>query len=77
MLPYRILYVISIAIAPLVTLKLVWDLADTFNALMAIPNIIAVLLLSKVIASETKKYINDIHRRDMSEVPVVDDGKED
>ena len=68
---------ISIAIAPLVTLKLVWDLADTFNALMAIPNIIAVLLLSKVIASETKKYINDIHRRDMSEVPVVDDGKED
>ena len=77
LLPYRILYVISIAIAPLVTLKLVWDLADTFNALMAIPNIIAVLLLSKVIASETKKYINDIHRRDMSEVPVVDDGKED
>lgn len=77
LLPYRILYVLSIAIAPLVTLKLVWDLADTFNALMAIPNIIAVLLLSKVIASETKKYINDIHRRDMSEVPVVDDGKED
>ncbi len=77
LLPYRILYVISIAIAPLVTLKLVWDLADTFNALMAIPNIIAVLLLSKVIAYENKKYINDIHRRDMSEVPVVDDGKED
>lgn len=77
LLPYRILYVLSIAIAPLVTLKLVWDLADTFNALMAIPNIIAVLLLSNVIASETKKYINDIHRRDETEVPVAEDRKED
>lgn len=78
LLPYRILYVISIAAAPLITLKLVWDLADTFNALMAIPNIIAVLLLSKVIASETKKYINDIHRRDTTPIPVIDDdGKEE
>ena len=77
LLPYRILYVISIAVAPLITLKLVWDLADTFNALMAIPNIIAMLLLSKVIASETKKYIHDIEKKDTTEIPVVDEGKEE
>ena len=59
-IPYRILYIATIIIAPLITLKAVWSLADTFNALMAIPNLIAVLLLSKVIIKETDKYINNI-----------------
>lgn len=72
LLPYRILYVLSIAVAPLITLKLVWDLADTFNALMAIPNIIALLLLSKVIAKETKKYIHNINKKDETPIPTVD-----
>lgn len=70
--PYRILYVVSIAIAPLITLKLVWDLADTFNALMAIPNIVALLLLSNVIAKETKKYIHNINKKDETPIPTVD-----
>ena len=72
LIPYRILYVASIAIAPLITLNLVWDLADAFNALMAIPNLIALLLLSKVIVKETKTYINDLDKKDMSEIPTVD-----
>ncbi|MBQ7066023.1 MAG: sodium:alanine symporter family protein [Lachnospiraceae bacterium] len=71
LIPYRILYVASIAIAPLITLNLVWDLADAFNALMAIPNLIALLLLSKVIVKETKTYINDLDKKDMSEIPTV------
>ncbi len=59
-MPYRVIYVLSVIIAPIVTLNLVWDLADLFNALMAIPNLIGVLLLSKVIKSETDKYINNL-----------------
>ncbi|MBD5465175.1 MAG: sodium:alanine symporter family protein [Lachnospiraceae bacterium] len=69
LLPYRILYVASVIAAPLITLNLVWDLADTFNALMAIPNLIALLLLSGVIAKETNLYINDIDRVDNAEIP--------
>lgn len=71
-IPYRVLYVASIVIAPLITLNLVWDLADTFNALMAIPNLVALLLLSNVIVKETKKYINDLDKVDDTEIPVVD-----
>ena len=71
-LPYKILWVISVFVGSLVELNLVWNLADLLNGLMAIPNIVAVLLLSKVIYDETKKYagehINDI---DDTEIPIV------
>jgi AGCS family alanine or glycine:cation symporter len=39
-------------------LSVVWDLADTFNGLMAIPNFIALFALSGVVAKETKKYFS-------------------
>lgn len=68
---YRTLYVVVAAIAPVIALDLVWLIADTLNALMAIPNLIAVLLLSKVIVSETKKYLNDIDAKDTTPIPVV------
>lgn len=71
LIPYRILYVTVAAIAPIVALDVVWALADILNALMAIPNLIAVLLLSNVIASETKKYINDLDAWDDTPVPVI------
>ena len=73
LIPYRVLYIIVAAIAPIVTLDVVWALADVLNALMAIPNLIAVLLLSNVIARETKVYINDLDKWDETPVPVVDD----
>lgn len=73
LIPYRTLYVIVAAIAPVVALDMVWDIADILNALMAIPNLIAVLLLSNVISKETKKYINDLDAWDEESVPVVDD----
>lgn len=72
LVPYRILYVLSIAAAPMITLNLVWDLADTFNALMAIPNLIALLLLSNVIVSETKEYLHDLDKKDKSVIPTID-----
>lgn len=71
LIPYRILYVTVAAIAPIVALDVVWALADILNALMAIPNLIAVLLLSNVIAGETKKYINDLDAWDDTPVPVI------
>lgn len=71
-IPYRILYVASVVIAPLITLEIVWQLADMFNALMAIPNLVAVLLLSGVIKRETDKYITNINLIDKEEIPVVD-----
>lgn len=73
MIPYRVLYVVVAAIAPVVTLDVVWALADILNALMAIPNLIAVLLLSNVISKETKIYINDLDAWDDTPVPIVDD----
>jgi AGCS family alanine or glycine:cation symporter len=47
-LPYKILWVIGVFVGSMVELNLIWDLADLMNGLMAIPNIIAVLLLSGV-----------------------------
>ena len=73
LIPYRALYVIVAAIAPVVALDIVWDIADILNALMAVPNLIAVLLLSNVISQETKKYINDLDAWDNAPVPTVDE----
>ena len=53
-------------------LGLMWNIAETFNGLMAIPNLIAVLLLSNVIIKETQKYINDLDARDDTPVEVID-----
>ena len=73
MFVYRIIYLLVAAIAPIIALDLVWLIADTLNALMAIPNLVAVLLLSNVIVEETKKYINDLDAKDDTPVPVIKD----
>ncbi|HZW40155.1 MAG TPA: sodium:alanine symporter family protein [Ignavibacteriaceae bacterium] len=57
--PYRILWVIFVMIGSVATLQSVWTFADISNGLMAIPNIISLLLLNKVLVSETKKYIHE------------------
>ena len=72
LIPYRVLYIAVAAISPVISLNLVWTVADILNALMAIPNLIAVLLLSNVIVKETKKYINDLDARDDTPVEVID-----
>lgn len=56
-LPYRVLWVIGVFVGSITSLAFVWDLADTLNALMAVPNLVALLLLSGVIVEETKKYL--------------------
>lgn len=55
---FRIIWSIAIFIGCVAKLDLVWVFSDCANALMAIPNIISLLLLSGVVASETKKYLN-------------------
>ena len=71
LIPYRVFYIAVAVIAPVVALDVVWDIADILNALMAIPNLIAVLLLSPVIVKETKKYLDDLDAKDDTEIPVI------
>ncbi len=54
-LVYRVLYIIAIFFGAVFELSLVWNLADLMNALMAIPNLVSLLLLSGVIAAESRK----------------------
>lgn len=53
---YKWLYIFAVFIGPYMTVSAVWTIADIFNGLMAIPNIIALLALSGVVAKETKEY---------------------
>ena len=55
--PYRILFTLGVFVGATASLPLVWDFSDAANALMAIPNLVALLLLSGVIVKETKKYL--------------------
>ena len=57
MLAYRVLFVAMVFVGSIISLDIVWNAADCMNALMAIPNLIALLLLSNVIARETKHYL--------------------
>lgn len=75
LLPYRLIYVLVAAIAPVVALDLVWTIADILNALMAVPNLLAVLLLSPVIVAETRKYIRDLDLQDDTPIPVIETGR--
>lgn len=54
--PFRLLWVIGVYLGAVVTLDVAWLVADTLNALMAIPNLISLLLLSPVIARLTREY---------------------
>jgi AGCS family alanine or glycine:cation symporter len=56
-LAYRITWVIAVFFGAVVSLRIVWNFADAANALMAVPNIISLLLLSNVIVAETKTYL--------------------
>ena len=54
---YRILYIVAVFSGSIISLDIIWNIADCMNALMAIPNLIALLLLSGVTARETRKYL--------------------
>jgi len=57
--PYRVLWVLAIPMGAMVSLDFIWLLADTLNAMMAIPNLVALALLSPVVFKLTRDYFND------------------
>ncbi|MBI3455421.1 MAG: alanine:cation symporter family protein, partial [Candidatus Rokubacteria bacterium] len=56
--PYRWLFCGAVFIGAISKLEAVWSLADILNGLMALPNLIALLILSPVVLAETRRYCN-------------------
>jgi AGCS family alanine or glycine:cation symporter len=56
------LFVSFIFVGAVVKLNLVWNFADAMNGLMALPNLIGLLLLSPIIASETRRYLYEMRQ---------------
>ena len=61
---YRVIWIIVVFFGAIINLSVVWAISDIMNALMALPNLISLLLLSGVIAKETKYYLWDKHLND-------------
>ena len=66
------MFIAVVILAPVLALDLVWTMADILNALMAIPNLIAVILLSGVIVSETRHYLDHLDEVDETGIPIID-----
>ena len=62
---YRWVYILCVFIGPYMTVSAVWTIADIFNGLMAIPNLIALVALSGVVAKETKDYLDRIKKKEI------------
>ena len=60
---YRWIYILAIFIGPYMTVSAVWTIADIFNGLMAIPNLIALVALSGVVVAETKVYFDGLKKQ--------------
>ena len=73
--PFMFVYSLVAIVGATLDLGLLWSIAETFNGLMAIPNLTAVLLLSPVIVKETKKYIKNLDAVDHTPIPVVKTGR--
>jgi AGCS family alanine or glycine:cation symporter len=69
-IPYRIMYTITVFMGCTIPLNMVWDIADTLNGLMVIPNIIGVLLLSALIAKETNYWVYGNRIDDIDNTPI-------
>ena len=57
---YRVLFIAGVMVGSMMKLEFVWNFSDLTNGMMAIPNLIALLLLSKVISSESKRYFESL-----------------
>ena len=69
-LPYQVAYVAVAFLGAVGVGDVVWTVSDIGNALMALPNIVAILLLSGLIARETRHYIYDDHLDEVCERPI-------
>ncbi|HPX60386.1 MAG TPA: sodium:alanine symporter family protein [Deltaproteobacteria bacterium] len=64
-LPYRLIWVAFVAVGAIAKLSFVWDLADTLNGLMAVPNLVGLLCLSGVAVAETRDFFTNIYGREL------------
>ena len=60
---YKVVFIVIIFIGATMNLSLAWDLSDTFNGLMAMPNLIGVLCLSPLVMKITKNYVDRVIRK--------------
>lgn len=67
-LPYRLAFLVFAFIGTLGGLELIWDIADTFNGLMAAPNLIALILLGGVLAKEKLDYFNQLRDKTKNQI---------
>lgn len=67
--PFMVVYALVSIIGATLDLGLLWDISDTFNGLMVIPNLIAVFLLSGTVFSLTRDYFNDVDAGRLPEDP--------
>ena len=56
-LPYRLLWLVAAYVGATGSLHLVWDVADTLNGLMALPNLVALLVLSPVVVRSLRDFV--------------------
>jgi len=72
-IPFRIAWTLVVFVGSVTALEVVWNVADMLNAFMAFPNLVALLLLSGVVVSETKKYLWDDNLEAFSEdeIPTI------
>lgn len=61
-LPYKVIYLILVAIGGFLNLSLIWTLADIVNGLMAIPNLVGLLGLSPIVINETKLFFENLNK---------------
>lgn len=74
MVPYKLVFILVLLIAPIISLGTVWSLANIANALMAIPNLVAIIMLSGVVVKETNYYLygNRLDEYDKTPIPKTD-----
>lgn len=76
--PFRFIYTLAIPIGALIQLKTVWNMADAFNAMMIIPNVVALVLLSPIVIKKARDYFKiGEHSTEIAEVMTIADSVED
>lgn len=73
---YRYIYILVVLIAPFLTLEFIWTLADIFNGLMALPNLIALFALNGVVVATTRDYWKRLNAGLIDEGPAFNKNKQ-
>ena len=67
---YRYIYLVLIIFGSIGGLKLIWSLADIFNALMAVPNLIGLIVLAGIVAAKKKDYLRQLRAGEFEELGI-------